>query len=256
MAWEILGEPRAGGILLVGDHASNNVPADIDLGVAATVLSDHVAVDIGVRPMAQRLIADGIVDAACLGAVSRLVVDLNRDETALAAIPESSDGHVIPGNRLDRMQREARLERFHRPYHAALDHLLVTMRPSMLLSLHSFTPRLASAPDQVRPWPIGVLYNEDDRLARVALNCFAAQQILAGDQLPYSGKLLNYTMDRHAEARGLPYLGIEMRQDEIADAAGQARMARWLGFALMECRTWLNAQQGDRMARPDRGGTG
>jgi len=46
-----------------------------------------------------------------------------------------------------------------------------------------------------------------------------------GDQQPYSGKLLNATMNRHAEADGRPYLGVEIRQDEISDAAGQARWA-------------------------------
>ena len=50
-----------------------------------------------------------------------------------------------------------------------------------------------------------------------------------GDQLPYSGKLLNATMNRHAEAKDIPYVGIEMRQDLVRDAAGQARFAEQLG---------------------------
>jgi predicted N-formylglutamate amidohydrolase len=32
-------------------------------------------------------------------------------------------------------------------------------------------------------------------------------------------------MDRHAEARGIPYLTLEIRQDQIATEAGQARWA-------------------------------
>ena len=48
---------------------------------------------------------------------------------------------------------------------------------------------------------------------------------MVGDQEPYSGRQLNYTMNRHAEAEGRPYLGIEIRQDQIGDAAGQARWA-------------------------------
>ena len=87
---------------------------------------------------------------------------------------------------------------------------------------------LAAHPDQVRPWHVGVLYNEDDRLAAAAIAALEAEDMIVGDQLPYSGKLLNYTMDRHAEADGRPYLGIEVRQDQIATAAQHAEWAERL----------------------------
>ena len=35
-------------------------------------------------------------------------------------------------------------------------------------------------------------------------------------------------MNRHAEARGIPYLTVEIRQDQITDEAGQARWAALL----------------------------
>ena len=70
-----------------------------------------------------------------------------------------------------------------------------------------------------------MLYNEDDRAARLAIPLLAAEGLVVGDQEPYSGRQLNYTMNRHAEAKGRPYLGIEIRQDQIGDAAGQARWA-------------------------------
>jgi len=57
---------------------------------------------------------------------------------------------------------------------------------------------------------------------------FKAEGLNVGDQLPYSGKLLNATMNRHAEADGRPYLGIEVRQDLIASAEGQAEWAERL----------------------------
>ena len=56
----------------------------------------------------------------------------------------------------------------------------------------------------------------------------AAEGLVVGDQQPYSGTLLNATMNRHAEAEGRPYLGIEVRQDQIADEAGQAVWAERL----------------------------
>ncbi|APZ98367.1 N-formylglutamate amidohydrolase [Sphingopyxis sp. QXT-31] len=227
-AWTALGMPRAGGVLLIGDHASNHVPADIDLGIDPALLNEHIAIDIGVAEVAALLIEAGAVDAAILGGVSRLVVDCNRDEDAPGAVPIASDGHAIPGNALDQAGREARMARFFRPYHAHIAATIAAARPAMILSLHSFTPSLASDPEQARPWQVGVLYNEDERLAAPAIAALATEGLIVGDQLPYSGKLLNATMNRHAEANGVPYVGIEMRQDLVRDGAGQGLFAERL----------------------------
>ncbi|WP_338425422.1 N-formylglutamate amidohydrolase [Sphingopyxis kveilinensis] len=227
-AWVQLGEPRAGGILLIGDHASAHVPPDVDLGIDSALLANHIAIDIGVAEVAALLVENGAVGAAILGGVSRLVVDLNREEDAPGVLPIASDGHAVPGNALDDAAREARLARFFRPYH---DHIAATIaahRPAMILSLHSFTPALAAHPDQARPWHVGVLYNEDDRLVPAAIAALEAEDIIVGDQQPYSGKALNATMNRHAEANNIPYIGIEMRQDLVGDAAGQALFAERL----------------------------
>jgi predicted N-formylglutamate amidohydrolase len=214
------------------------VPADIDLGIDPALLHEHIAVDLGVAEVARRLVADGAVDAAILGGVSRLVVDCNRDEEAPGAIPIASDGHAIPGNALDHEGREARLARFFRPYHAHVAATIAAHRPAMILSLHSFTPALASDPGQARPWHVGVLYNEDDRLAAPVIAALEAEGLLVGDQQPYSGKLLNATMNRHAEANDIPYIGIEMRQDLVSDAGGQAlfaeRLARMCGTVALK----------------------
>lgn len=237
-AYRVVGEPRFGGVLVVSDHASNRVPADIDLGIDPALLTEHVAIDIGVAEVATRMArTPGI--AGFLGHVSRLVCDFNREEDAPAAIPHSSDGHAIPGNLFDLAGRNERLERFHRPYHEALAALLDTAPPALILSLHSFTPSLRSDPGQARPWHVGVLYNTDDRAARLAIPLLAAEGLVVGDQQPYSGTLLNATMNRHAESEGRPYLGVEVRQDQIADDAGQtvwaerlARIANRVALAL------------------------
>jgi len=106
--------------------------------------------------------------------------------------------------------------------------LLDAAPPALIVSLHSFTPHLASHPDERRPWQIGVLYNEDARAARAAIPLFEAEGLVVGDQQPYSGKLLNATMNRHAEAEGRPYLGVEIRQDQIGDPQAQALWAERL----------------------------
>ncbi|EGD58515.1 N-formylglutamate amidohydrolase [Novosphingobium nitrogenifigens DSM 19370] len=227
-AWRLVGTPRAGGILVVSDHASNRVPADIDLGIAPALLDCHVAVDIGVAGIGERLAArPGF--AAFLGNVSRLVCDLNRHENEPSVIPIASDGHAVPGNALDHAGHEARIARFHRPYHAALADLLDREPPGLILSIHSFTPHLETRPDEKRPWHIGVLYNEDRRGPGVALDLLRQENgLCVGDQEPYSGQLLNETMNRHAEGRGRLYFGVEVRQDLIADAAGQEEWANRL----------------------------
>src|SRR3546814_7710249 len=82
---------------------------------------------------------------------------------------------------------------FHHPYHHHVARLLERMASPFILSVHSFTPRLASDPGQKRPWDIGVLYNRDDRAARIAIPMLEAAGLKVGDQLPYSGKVLNAT---------------------------------------------------------------
>ena len=224
--YRLLGQPRFGGVLVVADHASNRVPDEIDLGIAPELLDEHIAIDIGVADVAERMVRPGT--AAFLANVSRLVCDFNRAPDALAILPEVSDGHAIPGNVLDAEGRATRLSRYFDPYHAALAELLERAPPALIVSLHSFTPQLASDPAQQRPWQVGVLYNEDDRAARLALPLLEAEGLIVGDQQPYSGKLLNATMNRHAEADGRPYLGIEIRQDQITHAGDQARWAERL----------------------------
>jgi predicted N-formylglutamate amidohydrolase len=238
-AWRELGQARTGGVLLIADHASNHVPADIDLGIDAALLDDHIALDIGVAQVAGLLVTAGAVDCALLGGVSRLVIDLNREPDDPGLIPAHSDGHMIAGN-VDLLvrEREARLTRFFHPYHARIDAVIAAALPAMILSLHSFTPRLASR-DEARPWDVGILYNEDERLAAAAIATLAEQGWHVGDQLPYSGKLLNATMNRHAEARGIPYIGVEMRQDHSRTDQGQARIATSLAKMLAALRNLL-----------------
>ncbi len=219
-----LGTPVTGGIVCVADHASKRVPADLALGIPAALLQDHIAIDIGTDAIAERLAQDHAVPAH-IAAVSRLVCDFNREEEAAGLVPETSDGHAIPGNR--GADREARLARFHRPYHAALAAWLAAAEPALVLSLHSFTPRLATSAE-ARPWEIGVLYNRDDRAARIAIPLLAAEGLNVGDNLPYSGRDLNYTMNRHAEAANRPYLGVELRQDLVQTPADHARWAALL----------------------------
>lgn len=223
-------------ILIVADHASNHVPDGIDLGIPAEALQKHIAIDIGVEAVTRALCAS-IGCGAVLAKVSRLVIDFNREEDAAGLIPTISDGVPIHGNAA--ADAEARLAAYYRPYHGAIARSLNSITRPFILSLHSFTPRLASRPEEQRPWDLGVLYNTDDRAAGIAIPMLSETGLFVGDQLPYSGAALNATMNLHAEARGIPYIGVEMRQDHVSDDAGVRQIAGALAPVLLQCSNRL-----------------
>ena len=218
-------EGRAHDLLLLCDHASNAVPGDIDLGIDTALLDLHIAVDIGAAPLT-RALAKRLDAPAILGTVSRLVLDLHREPDHPNLVPESSDGYEIAGN--INTHHEERLARFHIPYHRAIEERIAAQRPRLILSIHSFTPCLeqGGAP---RPREIGILYNRDETAARPAIEWLRGQGLVTGDNQPYSGKLLNATLNRHAEANGIPSVAIEIRNDLIRNKAGVRRWADILG---------------------------
>ncbi|MEM7779069.1 MAG: N-formylglutamate amidohydrolase [Pseudomonadota bacterium] len=221
MPFKQIGEPRSGGLVCVSDHASNFVPFEVPLGIPSSLLTTHIAVDIGVAGVAERMARRHNVPAH-LAQVSRLVVDLHREEDHPNVVATESDGHLIPGN--IGADVEARLKQYYRPYHDALAQWLDAANPELIISLHSFTPKLETSSEE-RPWEVALLYNEDDRAARHAIRLFGELGLNVGDNEPYSGTELNATMNRHAEAHGRHYCAIEVRQDLIATRADQARWA-------------------------------
>lgn len=219
--WEDIAGDPASGMLLIADHASARVPDGIDLGVPPATMREHVALDIGVAPLAHALCRQ-LACPGVLGNVSRLVIDLNREEDAPGLIPTTSDGASVPSNAgLNEEGRSGRIDRYWRPYHRHVADRIAGNRPKMLISLHSFTPQLREG-GTPRPWQVGILYNADERAARAGIPLLRAAGVVTGDNEPYSGRLLNATMNRHGEANGIAYLGLEVRQDLIGDSAGVA----------------------------------
>jgi len=216
-----IGAKHRGAIVCVADHASNHVPDGIDLGIPHNLSEQHIAVDIGVAGIAERM-ARRFEIPAHLATVSRLVCDFHREEDHPHLVPTTSDGHLIPGN--IGADRDKRIETLYSPYHDALTAWLDEIQPRLIVSLHSFTPKLASS-DEERPWEVSLLYNQDDRAARHAIRLFGEYGMVVGENEPYSGRELNATMNRHAEACGRPYLFIEVRQDLIQTRADQSRWA-------------------------------
>jgi predicted N-formylglutamate amidohydrolase len=219
--------------VLVCDHAANRVPRQLgSLGLDAVQLADHIGWDPGAADVARRLSA--LLDAPLvLSGYSRLVIDCNRPLRSAGSIAEQSDGVPVPGNRgLSPWDRERRINALYRPYHDAIDRLLDarTGRPSLLLSIHSFTPVLNGRP---RPWHIGISHWRDRRLAALMLGVLARSgKFTVGDNAPYPIDAdIDYTLPVHGEGRGLPGVMIEIRQDGIRTAAGAAAWAARLADA-------------------------
>jgi predicted N-formylglutamate amidohydrolase len=223
------GEP--GGVLLICDHASNAVPADVVLGIDPALLDKHIAIDIGAGPLTESL-ASRLDAPAILATVSRLVIDLHREPDHPSLIPLASDGYTIPGN--ETADRADRIRRFHGPYHDALAALIVAERSTLLASIHSFTPELESGGAGQRPWQAGILSNQDRRAADIAIRLLTEAGIATGDNEPYSGRLLNATLNRHGEANDIPSVAIEIRNDLIRDGAGVGRWTDILAPILAE----------------------
>lgn len=171
-----------------------------------------------------------------LASYSRLVIDLNRQPGDATVIPPISDGVLIPGNLgLTQAERDARGQAFHLPYHDAIEAQIERRSANgclpVFIGVHSFTPRFHGTS---RPWHAGVLWDRDPRVAVPLLAALrAAGAFVIGDNEPYSGRHpADYSIDVHAETKGLAHVGIELRQDLIAGAAGQQRWAGILGDAL------------------------
>jgi len=235
----ILNETGSAQVLLVGDHVSNRIPRALDsLGLAAPVLWEHVAYDIGSHKLITHL-SQHLDAPAVLAGYSRLVVDLNRSLEDPTVIPAISDGIPIPGNRgLSHAERAQRIHCFYTPYRAVIDDMLYRMRARgvvpAFISIHSFTPQLA-ADRRHRPWQVGLMWDKDPRISVPLLERLRAhpENLTVGDNEPYSGKhAADYTIDHHAEAAGLPHISIETRQDLVDTEAGAERWAVILGEAL------------------------
>jgi len=214
---ELVNAQGGGSAVLVCDHASNRVPRRLaSLGLDSARLADHIAWDPGAADVARRLSVE--LDAPLvLSGYSRLVIDCNRPLHNAGSIAEQSAGITVPGNRgLSQAARQMRIDSLFRPYHDAIDRLLDrrTRRPTLLLSIHSFTPILH---DRQRPWHIGISHWRKGELAALLLGALRRNQdFVVGDNEPYPIEDdIDYTVPVHGEGRDLPSVMIEIRNDGI-----------------------------------------
>jgi predicted N-formylglutamate amidohydrolase len=225
--------------LLTCDHAGRRVPRSLgDLGVPAAEWDRHIAWDIGAEGLA-RALADKLDAWLICQTYSRLVIDCNRPFASATSIAMRSEHTDIPGNRdLNAAAVAARQREIFLPYHQRtaeeLDRRAAAGRPTILVTVHSFTPVFM---DRARPWQLGVLYQRDARLAHALLEVMRADgRWSVGDNQPYAvSDATDYAIPVYGEQRGLPHVELEVRQDLIEHRDGQRewgeRLADWLTTA-------------------------
>src|SRR6202140_1973184 len=233
--------------LLTCDHYGRSIPRILgDLGLPAADLTGHIVWDPGIAGVAEALSKQ--LDAHLIAQrYSRLVIDCNRPPDALSSIPRISEATLIPGNEglareVAELRRRAVFDPYHRRIGEVIDRRLRDGIPTVLVSLHSFTRVYAGI---ARPWHIGTLYHRDTKLPPLLLKLLREEpDLVVGDNEPYAvSDETDYTIPVHGEARGLMNSGIEIRQDLIADQAGQRQWADRLARIFREVETTLRAQR-------------
>jgi predicted N-formylglutamate amidohydrolase len=224
-------------MFLTADHAGRLIPKALgDLGVSQAERARHIAWDIGIAGVTEHL--SELLDAtAVLQTYSRLVIDCNRHPSWPSAMPEVSEHTPIPGNvGLTPQARAQRVEAIFDPYHHCIESLLEQRgeRRTIVVAMHSFTP---SFKGESRAMQVGILFDQDVKLARIMIDLLKQEgDLTVGENAPYAlAPDSDYSVPTHAVKRGLAHLEIEIRQDLIADPAGQRdwaeRFARLLTAA-------------------------
>ncbi|MDQ0321816.1 putative N-formylglutamate amidohydrolase [Pararhizobium capsulatum DSM 1112] len=233
MPFEIIDGDTTRGLVLLADHATNKLPPEYgSLGLPASAFERHIAYDIGIEKLTQRL-AQRLGVPAVMSRFSRLLIDPNRGEDDPTLIMKISDGAIISGNHpITPEESDARLNRFHRPYHRAVSQTIARVgeesgKAPLVISLHSYTPAWKGVP---RSWHAAVLWDGDPRAVHPLIQALQAPgDVMIGNNEPYDGALRGDTMYRHCMETGLAHALLEVRQDLISDddgvAAWEARLA-------------------------------
>jgi len=224
--------------VIVVDHASARIPRSLgNLGLPPAELKRHIAWDIGSLSVARHM--SEALDAHLVAQnYSRLVIDCNRDPKVESSIPLVSESSEIPGNRnLSSAEAIARRVEIFDPYHEhirkLLDERAAAGRRTILVAQHSMTNIYKGVRREMHA---AVLYNRDRRFAGLVFDMLRRDpDLIVGDNEPYFvSDDTDYTIPVHAEARGLPHVEIEIRQDLVGDAAGQLLWAQRITKALQD----------------------
>jgi predicted N-formylglutamate amidohydrolase len=218
------------------EHAAPRLPTGLAPRAPAErrILASHWGWDIGAWAVATRLA--GLLRASAVGgAVSRLVVDLNRSAGDPSLVRREAEGVRLSWNApLTPETIERRMLAWHVPYHQAIDALILRrlvrgVRP-LLFAIHTFTGVYEG---RRREFDIGVLFDRSRAEAALLARGLRAAGFRVRFNRPYSGLAgMMYAIHRHGAHYGLPCLELEINQELFARRGAAARIAAAVARAL------------------------
>ena len=227
--------------MILCDHASNNIPPNFqNLGLDNKLLDSHIAYDIGAKEVSihlSRILNCPLV----MSDFSRLLIDPNRGVDDPTLVMKISDDKIIEGNKnihnfRESIEKNKRIEDFYNTYHDKVSELIKQKIRNeqfpAIISIHSFTPFWKN---KKRNIDLGILWDNDERLPNIFFDYFEKnhQKLVIGNNQPYSGRLKNDSIYKHATANGLSNILIEIRQDLITNKSGQKHFAELLSEPLL-----------------------
>ena len=224
---EVIAGADETGLLFLCDHASNALPAAYGtLGLPESQLARHIGYDIGAAWLTRQLAAH-FGAPALLTTFSRLLIDPNRGADDPTLVMRLSDGAIVPGNaHVDATEIAHRRRTYWQPYRdairASIDRMSARGPTPVVVSMHSYTDNWKGV---ARPWEIGILWDNDPRLAVPLIEGLRDAGFIVGDNEPYDGALEGDTLDEEVTSRGLAGLLVEVRQDLVATPSAALAMA-------------------------------
>ena len=224
--------------LIICDHSSNKIPKSYkNLGVSNKDLESHIAYDLGASDLASNL-SESLNCSLIMANFSRLLIDPNRGIDDPTLIPKISEGKIIKGNLKisaspKDIERNKRINLFYSPYHEKINEFINDSvrknRVPKIISIHSFTPVWKGKKRKIE---VGILWDKDNRLSNIFLN--SLKNVKIGNNLPYSGRLKNDTLYKHASSNGIPHVLIEIRQDLLIKNKDRLHWAQKIHNVLKE----------------------
>ncbi len=228
--YEVINPESKASVVLLVEHAGATIPAELDnLGLPAGQFNEdpQMFYDPGSRDMAMR-IGQALGLSIYFGQLSRLVVDLNREDDHTDLIKAKFHGRDIPGNQnLSDSERRTRLEKYYKPFHTALRSDLAKRQEAgvstKLISIHSFNADVAFAtfPDlQREPVDIAILYDEESQLVRDFRATIKPGNYAIKENYPYDLSVMQTgSILQNKKLFKLDAIGIEINSARLTNAA-------------------------------------
>ena len=218
-AFEIIGSAEPTRFLFSCEHASNYLPANINITPEdKEFLHTHWAWDIGAAHLVRELVQMGN-SQAILSGFSRLLIDPNRSLDRPDLIVPSIEGHSLSFNQnISTEDQEQRLNEYYHPYHTAFDDMVAKRyqhpAPFVLISVHSFTPVWKG---HLRTMDVGLLFNSYEDIILKLDQEFQQQGFFTAQNEPYSGANgFMFSVYQQGKKYGIPHLVLEFNQSLLS----------------------------------------